>query len=171
VTFKAKPIPRPQPVSQPEQLPPETPEPVAFIEVQGPVANRGVLTPEVLLTLVLDFYGVSDAIFRGRGRHRDTVKARQAFVWLARQHLKHSYPELAIIASRPNHSSLVTQMRRVERRMIEEPDFRDELLELNAWVIANKPGRKPPAPEVTQHQPAAPYPIEGDPIPLEGGES
>lgn len=126
--------------------------------------------------IVLGYYQVYESAFLGRGRHRRSVRARQAFVVLARRNTPSSYPEIAQQmkpeGARFNHSTPITQMRRADRRLTEDPHFIEEIDDLQAIVNAHKPAWGMPRMPVLPAQ-DGPYRIEGEfnPIPLEGGGS
>jgi hypothetical protein len=70
---------------------------------------------------------------------------------------------------RPNHSSLITMMRRAERHLTEKPDFAKEIRILDAMVFDSKPGwNAATKPRVFERKALGPYRVEGDPIAVEG---
>jgi len=63
---------------------------------------------------------VGQAEFVGRGRHRRVVLARALVALISRQLTTASYPEIATAMGRPNHSSIITAVRRIERQIADD---------------------------------------------------
>lgn len=63
--------------------------------------------------------GSAFVAFFGTGRHPMTVLAREVSVWVGHEVCQMSYPMIAMLMNRPNHSSVITMIRRFE-------DHRDE---------------------------------------------
>ena len=87
--------------SYPGQLPTEGDLPVA----------------EGILNRTCDFYGVSLGEVKGNGRHPMVVKARETASYLIREKTSLSFPDIARVLGRPNHSSIITMYQRVENLM------------------------------------------------------
>lgn len=77
----------------------------------------GPVRVESVIQAVCEHLGVGSADFSGRGRHRKVVLARALVVLLARRLTTASFPEIARAMHRPNHSSIITAMRRIERQI------------------------------------------------------
>lgn len=89
-------------------------------ESDSPAASRGPRRPiaiefiieEVCRTLSVDF---SELL--GKGRHKRVVLARSLIVSLARRLTTMSFPEIAKAMGRPNHSTVITAQKRVDREI------------------------------------------------------
>ncbi|NRA56620.1 MAG: ATP-binding protein [Phycisphaerales bacterium] len=86
----------------------------AMAKPAGPVRVSAVIEG------VCRYLGVGQAEFTGRGRHRRVVLARALVALISRQLTTASYPEIATAMGRPNHSSIITAVRRIERQIAEE---------------------------------------------------
>lgn len=75
----------------------------------------GVAQAPSCIRAAMEVVGVGSAAFNGRGRHHDVVLARELAAKLMRKHTLLSFPEIAVEMNRPNHSSIITMVRRVER--------------------------------------------------------
>jgi len=78
--------------------------------------NR-IITAEQIIEAVLDRLAVTRHELTGRGRARVVVLARAICVALCRDLTAMSYPEIATAIGRPNHSTVITAMRRIEKQM------------------------------------------------------
>ncbi len=87
----------------------------------GPRVRHGSaprpLRPEAILGCACDLLGVSADEVRGRSRGAPVVLARALAGFLARDLTAMSYPEIARALGRPNHSSVITAVRRFERQV------------------------------------------------------
>lgn len=89
--------------------------------VRANVAQKaGPVRVEAVIEGVCGFLGVGSAEFAGRGRHRRVVLARALVALISRQLTTASYPEIASAMGRPNHSSIITAVRRIERQIADE---------------------------------------------------
>ncbi len=122
--------------------------------------RKSTLTPKEVMGIVLDFYGVRQDAFVGRGRAKHVVRARQAYAWLCRQRLPESFPELAAAVKAPNHSTMITRRNAALKRKASDPEFATELRTLDQIVLAQRlrPGQAQP---YLVEQAAGTYPLEG----------
>ncbi len=81
---------------------PIAPPPVTFDDIVGPVCR---------------YIGIPQWTVYDTGRHPRTVTARQLIVVLARRFTAMSTPEIATAMRRTNHSTVLTQINRWNRRM------------------------------------------------------
>ena len=82
--------------------------------------KAGPVRVDSVIEDVCRFMGVGRAEFSGRGRHRRVVLARALVAIISRQLTTASYPEIAAAMGRPNHSSIITAVRRIERQIADE---------------------------------------------------
>ena len=97
------------------------PEPVkpdpATVEYK-PVGGR---MQSIIETVAREFQIDTSEIY-ARGRNKRVVLARYLIVLLARHLTTHSYPEIANAMHLGNHSTSITQMKRVKQRLKHKPD-------------------------------------------------
>jgi chromosomal replication initiation ATPase DnaA len=88
-------------------------------ENDGPTANRPVRP--VRMTLILEevcrVLRVEPGELFGKGRHKRVVLARSVCAVLARSLTTMSYPEIARALGRPNHSTVVTAVQRLQAQI------------------------------------------------------
>ncbi|MEO1007962.1 MAG: DnaA/Hda family protein [Planctomycetota bacterium] len=82
-----------------------------------PIVADAPVRVEEVITRVCEVLGVGSAEFAGRGRHRRVVLARALVARLSRELTASSYPEIATAMGRPNHSSVITAVRRIEKQI------------------------------------------------------
>ncbi|MCW5757765.1 MAG: ATP-binding protein [Phycisphaeraceae bacterium] len=82
--------------------------------------KAGPIRVETVIEVVCKSIGVGHAEFVGRGRHKRVVLARALVSHISRQLTTASYPEIASAMGRPNHSSIITAHRRIEKQIHDE---------------------------------------------------
>lgn len=87
------------------------------VRVSADAGGRRPVPAAEILRCVCETLGVPmDAVF-GKGRVRRVVLARELSVYLIRTHNGSSFPEIASVMHRANHSTAITQMNNVRRRL------------------------------------------------------
>jgi hypothetical protein len=84
--------------------------------VRRPIAIESVID-EVCRALTVDL----DRLM-GKGRHKRVVLARSMIAFLARKLTTMSFPEIARAMGRPNHSTVITAQRRLEKELTGNPE-------------------------------------------------
>jgi chromosomal replication initiator protein len=97
-----------------------------------PPATRGARRPiaiEFIIEEVCRTLSVEFSELLGKGRHKRVVLARSLIVSLARRLTTMSFPEIAKAMGRPNHSTVITAQKRVDRDIAkpEQPPLGPEL--------------------------------------------
>lgn len=73
---------------------------------------------ERIIDEVVDLMGVSMDDLISKSRHRQVVLARAMIVYLARRQTTFSFPQIAMMLRRPNHSTVITALQRLEVRLL-----------------------------------------------------
>jgi chromosomal replication initiator protein len=81
---------------------------------------------DALIQLVCERFGVDPADVRGRYRGRTVVWARHIAMWLCRESLGYSYPEIGRTFGR-DHASVISAIRRVNRKAESSPSLMEWL--------------------------------------------
>lgn len=92
----------------------------AFGRRASSVQKAGPMRVQTVIDSVCQYLGVGSVDFGGRGRHRKVVLARALVALISRQLTTASYPEIAQAMNRPNHSSIITAVRRIERQIADD---------------------------------------------------
>ena len=86
-----------------------------------------ILKPETILSVVADFYGLSVEEVRGSKRLRPLVHARHVAMYLCKQRLKCSFPELGRAFGNRDHTTVMSAVRKVEALRTSDPEVRAHL--------------------------------------------
>lgn len=98
--------------------------------ITGPELKRPLST-EAILGITLMLCGVGPLEFFGKVRDRRTVVARSIAAKLLREFTSLSFPEIARAMGRPNHSSILTAIARLNRELQDETVHEVDGLELD----------------------------------------
>lgn len=90
------------------------------VRAEATSSKPGPVRVEFVIEVVCKALGVGHAEFSGRGRHKRVVLARALVSHIARELTTASYPEIATAMGRPNHSSIITAHRRIEKQIAGE---------------------------------------------------
>jgi chromosomal replication initiator protein len=85
--------------------------PGSTLASRRPIAIRAIIE-QVCKALCVDV-----GEFAGKGRHKRVVFARSIAAHLCRQMTTQSFPEIARAMGRPNHSTVITAQRRLQRQL------------------------------------------------------
>lgn len=81
------------------------------------------LTAETIITLVANYYGYTVKDLRGKKRDQVLVEARQLAMYLCRDILGHSYPNLGKIFGGKDHSSVMYAVKKIEKKIVTNKDM------------------------------------------------
>ncbi len=125
--MKAAKLDRPVVVT-PVQAPPAARQPrraprtkMLLVEPEPPPNPMPVMRPQTIIEAVLMVCVVSREDLAGKGKHPREVAARMLCTRLLHEHTLYSYPEIARLIGRPNHSTVITADKRLER-LLSLPD-------------------------------------------------
>lgn len=77
-------------------------------------------------------YALSVDALIGPDRHLSVAFARHVAMFIARMHTRASYPELGRSFGRRDHSTVMSAVRKIERRIPEDADLRASLYAIGA---------------------------------------
>jgi chromosomal replication initiator protein len=85
--------------------------------VAGSLAARRPIAIRTIIEQVCKALSVDVGEFAGKGRHKRVVFARSISSHLCRQLTTQSFPEIARAMGRPNHSTVITAQRRLQKQL------------------------------------------------------
>ena len=97
-------------------------------EITGGVVPVQVVVDKIFAA-VYNKYGVAKADLLGQRRNKDIATARHISIYLIRQITEMSFPGIAKIFNR-DHTTVLSSLDNVEKRMAQNPVFRAEIEEL-----------------------------------------
>lgn len=83
----------------------------------GNLASRRPIAIRTIIEQVCKALSVDVGEFAGKGRHKRVVFARSVCAHLCRQITTQSFPEIARAMGRPNHSTVITAQRRLQKQL------------------------------------------------------
>jgi len=91
------------------------------------------LRPNEIITRVLRFYYLDRKAFLSECRYKEYVRARDVFVWIARERLKLSYQRIGRVINR-HHTTIIMAHKRASRLYENSSDFREEIQFIEAMI-------------------------------------
>jgi chromosomal replication initiator protein len=100
-----------------------------FARAAGPVAPRrpDVMSVEDIQRAVCTHFRLSNADLLSKDRHKSVAFARQVAMYLCRQRLKCSFPELGRAFGNRDHTTVMSAVRRVEELRAKDPQVNAHL--------------------------------------------
>jgi chromosomal replication initiator protein len=86
---------------------------IARAQLQPLLAGRTTITPQRVVEVVAAYYGLRAKDLTGPLRQRQVTRARQVAMWLCRQRLSMSYPEIGRLLGDRDHSTVVTSVKKI----------------------------------------------------------
>ncbi|KKK69035.1 hypothetical protein LCGC14_2938050 [marine sediment metagenome] len=94
------------------------------------------IRPQLVLKNVAEYYGLTTTILRSRVKYKEIVRARTAFIWLAREHKLMSWPSIGRILNK-HHTTCIFAHRRAQKLIQTDPLFSQELVFIEALLEAS----------------------------------
>jgi len=94
------------------------------------VSTNQVLTIEAIQKLVCDFFNIRARDLCSKKRSRSIAVPRQVAIYLCRRHTQASFPVIGERFGGRDHSTAIHAIQVIERRMRDEPEFRDTIAQL-----------------------------------------
>ena len=95
-----------------------------------------VLTVEHVQKVVSEFYGIRLADLTGKRRNRGFANPRQIAMYLCRKLVKASFPEIGSRFGGKDHSTVVHAVGKIERKMREDSQLREQLTSLEQTLVS-----------------------------------
>lgn len=93
------------------------------------------IRPQLILKNVAAYYGFTVTILRSRVKYKEIVRARDAFVWLARKRKSMSWPSIGRVLNK-HHTTCMAAHRRAQKLIQTDPLFSQELVFIEALLEA-----------------------------------
>ncbi|MBI2082299.1 MAG: chromosomal replication initiator protein DnaA [Deltaproteobacteria bacterium] len=95
-----------------------------------------VLTVEKVQKVVSEFFGIRVADLTGKRRTRGFANPRQIAMYLCRQHVKASFPEIGSRFGGKDHSTVVHAVTKIKHLIEEDPKLREQILSLEQYLTS-----------------------------------
>jgi hypothetical protein len=128
--FRPAPPPPPAP-PRPEQA--RTPEPQPIVAPAAPAAKRAPMPLREIndiIEAVCRLFKVTRLELTSRRRAEAIVNGRAVVIRLARDHTRLSFPQIAAVLLRPNHSSVITALQRLDAVLALPPGEHERIVEI-----------------------------------------
>jgi chromosomal replication initiator protein len=92
--------------------------------------RRQSMTTEQIISVVVEFFGISRAEIVGKGRRKDLVRPRQIAMYLSREEVGASLVEIGNALGKRDHSTVVHGIEKIEGALQNDQRLRDELIDI-----------------------------------------
>lgn len=89
--------------------------------------RRQRLTPKRIIDHVANYYNLKSEDLTSPNRHQDILEPRQLAMYLIRHELHLSYPKTAASLGRKDHTTAIHSVKKVGRRLADDPQLKQEL--------------------------------------------
>ncbi|RMH40323.1 MAG: chromosomal replication initiator protein DnaA [Deltaproteobacteria bacterium] len=93
------------------------------------------ITVDAVLKAVASYYGVKISDLKSPRRHKSIAGPRAVAMYLARQHTKDSYPDLGRAFGGKHHTTVISAVDKIARRLPTDPALRGELHAIEAILL------------------------------------
>lgn len=100
--------------------------------------SKPALTPETVLKVVAEHYGLEVKDVTGNRRHQGVVLARQVAMYLCRKLLGSSYPAVGRIFGGKDHSTVLYAVKKIKELQRDDADMKRVLINLRAKCLSSE---------------------------------
>ena len=93
------------------------------------------ITVETVLKVVATYYGVNVKDLKSERRHKSLAGPRAVAMYLARTHTKSSFPELGRAFGGKHHTTVISAVEKIARRLKEDPGLRGEIHAIETQLL------------------------------------
>lgn len=114
--------------------PPEKEIEALLADISRP--NAKTLTPKQLLKAVIDFYDLTEENLMKKSRSQELVKPRQVAMYLMREVLKMSYPNIGEKFGGKDHTTVIHACEKIEKELVFDTQLSQEITSIKEKVFA-----------------------------------
>ena len=96
---------------------------------------REVITVESIIKQVANYYGLKTSEIKSDRRHKSLANPRAVAMYLARNHTKDSYPDLARAFGGKHHTTVISAVQKIAERLKEDASLRSELHAIEGLIL------------------------------------
>ncbi len=96
---------------------------------------REIITVESIIKCVASYYGLKTSDIKSDRRHKSLANPRAVAMYLARNHTKDSYPDLARAFGGKHHTTVISAVQKIAERMKEDAAMRSELHAIEQMIL------------------------------------
>jgi len=96
---------------------------------------REVVTADGIIKAVASYYGLKPADIKSERRHKSVATPRAVAMYIARNHTKDSYPDLARAFGGKHHTTVISAVQKITERLKEDASLRGEVHAVEATIL------------------------------------
>jgi len=114
----------------------------ASVALAGLVARPPGLTVNEILLAVAHYYGVSMDDMTGRARNKESVKPRQVAMYLCREEMQTTLPQIGEVLGGRDHTTVMHGVEKITREVEEDDNLRREIMAIREKLYNNRNGSR-----------------------------
>ena len=111
----------------------------ALKDILGKKASRS-FTSDYVVNCICDYFDIKKPIVLGKGRQQEIVHARHICMFLLRNELGMSYPEIGLMLGGKDHTTIIHGVNMIKRESAKSENLREELGQIRSVLYAKKWG-------------------------------
>jgi chromosomal replication initiator protein len=96
---------------------------------------REIVTVDGVIKAVASYYGLKPSDIKSERRHKSVATPRAVAMYLARNHTKDSYPDLARAFGGKHHTTVISAVQKIAGRLKEDASLRGEIHAVEATIL------------------------------------
>jgi chromosomal replication initiator protein len=96
---------------------------------------REIITVDGVIKAVASYYGLKPSDIKSERRHKSVATPRAVAMYLARNHTKDSYPDLARAFGGKHHTTVLSAVQKIAERLKEDASLRGEIHAVEATIL------------------------------------
>ncbi|HEY9657238.1 MAG TPA: chromosomal replication initiator protein DnaA [Allocoleopsis sp.] len=112
--------------------------------VLNPPSDQVEASPETVMNVVADMYGVPVEDLKGSSRRREISVARQIGMYLMRQHTDLSLPKIGEVFGGKDHTTVLYSCEKITQQKENDPDLARDLRQLSERISLSSQSRNQP---------------------------
>ncbi|HEY1813306.1 MAG TPA: chromosomal replication initiator protein DnaA [Kofleriaceae bacterium] len=96
---------------------------------------REIMTVETIIKAVASYYGLKTSEIKSDRRHKSLANPRAVAMYLARNHTKDSYPDLARAFGGKHHTTVISAVQKIAERVKEDASLRSEIHAIESIIL------------------------------------
>ncbi len=87
-----------------------------------------------LVTLVAEYYNISEADLKSDSRKKEITSARQMLMYLAKEYFSWTLEKIGDYFGGKNHATAIYAVNNIKKKLKTDPDLKHDFLVFNDWI-------------------------------------
>ncbi len=96
---------------------------------------REIITVDSIIKAVANYYGLKSSDIKSERRHKSVATPRAVAMYMARNHTKDSYPDLARAFGGKHHTTVISAVQKIIERVKDDASLRSEIHAIEGMIL------------------------------------